>query len=84
MLDININRYLEPLATWSGYELNVMEDFNVICQCDLDFLELLLLGEKEFSVNMLDNTRSREDFSTIKDFLIWAVTNPPAPIYITY
>lgn len=81
MVDNNISTNPAPLSAWFGYELNIMEDFNVICQCDLDFLELLLLSEKVFSVNMLDNTRSKEDFSTIKEFLAWAATNPPVSKY---
>lgn len=82
MVENNLNQYLEQLKKWSGYKLNPMEDFDVICQSDLDFLELLVLCEKKFSVNMLDNSKSREDFSTINEFIGWASANPPATKYV--
>ena len=69
-------KYLHRLKIWTGFEINQMEDFDSICQSDVEFIEILLIGEEEFCLNMLDNTISREDFSTIKDFLSWALTNP--------
>ena len=58
-----------------------MEDFDVICTSEIDFIDLLLLCEKKFSVNMLDNNKSKDDFSTIKEFIDWAASNPAAPKY---
>lgn len=82
MVENNSNKYLAQLKKWSGYQLNPMEDFDVICQSDLDFLELLVIWEKKFSVNMLDHSKSKEDFSTIHEFIGWASANPPVTKYI--
>lgn len=76
---VNTNSYLESLNKWCGYKLNFMEDFEVICPSEIDFIDLLLLYEKKFSVNMLDNNKSKEDFNTIKEFIEWAASNPAAP-----
>lgn len=65
-------KYLPCLKKWTGFEINQMEDFDSICQNDVEFIEILLIGEEEFCLNMLENTKGREDFSTIKDFLSWA------------
>ena len=81
MLTVNTNAYLDSLKKWCGYDLDFMEDFDVICQSEIDFIDLLLLYEKKFSVNMLDNDKSMEDFTTIKEFIGWASNNPPAPKY---
>lgn len=81
MLTVNTNTYLDSLKKWCGYNVDFMEDFDVICQSEIDFIDLLLLYEKKFSVNMLDNDKSMEDFTTIKEFIGWASNNPPAPKY---
>ena len=81
MAVVNSNTYLESLNNWCGYKLNFMEDFDVICTSEIDFIDLLLLCEKKFSVNMLDNNKSKDDFSTIKEFIDWAASNPAAPKY---
>ena len=78
---VNSNTFLESLNKWCGYQLNFMEDFDEICTSEIDFIDLLLLYEKKFSVNMLDNDKSREDFNTIKEFIEWAASNPAAPKY---
>lgn len=72
------NRYMESLSVWFGEKINIMEDFDVICQCELDFIEILLLGEHEFASNLLENSPEHKDFSKIKDFIEWA-ENRPAP-----
>lgn len=79
MSSSHTNTFLESLIKWCGYNVNFMEDFDVICPSENDFIDLLLHCEKKFSVNMLDNTKSKEDFTTIKEFIGWASTNPPAP-----
>lgn len=66
------DRYLELLSIWFGYEVKIMEDFDVLCQCELDFIEILLLGEQEFAGNLLDNSQERKNFPKIKNFLRWA------------
>lgn len=78
---VNTNTFLESLNQWCGYKLDFMEDFDVICTSEIDFIDLLLLYEKKFSVNMLDNNKSKEDFTTIKEFIEWAASNPVAPKY---
>lgn len=70
------DEYLHFLTVWAGYEVGLMEDFNVICPSDVDFIEILLMGEKEFGLNLLENTKGRQDFTTVKDFFGWALTNP--------
>lgn len=77
MLAVNTNTFHESLKKWCGYNVGFMEDFDVICNSDIDFIDLLLLYEKKFSVNMLDNNKSKEDFTTIKEFINWASENPP-------
>ncbi|MGM0391275.1 MAG: hypothetical protein ACQEQB_05985 [Bacteroidota bacterium] len=70
------DKYLHCLINWTGFEVHPMEDFDIICQSDVDFIEILLMGEEEFCLNLLENTKERQDFSTIKDFFGWALTNP--------
>lgn len=70
------DQYLQCLKNWAGFELDPMEDFDSICQSDVDFIEILLIGEDKFYLNMLENTKGRKDFSTIKNFLSWAFSNP--------
>lgn len=69
------NSYLKKLSTWKGFEISEMEDFDMICDSQIDFIEILLLGENEFSINLLENDMSKEDFSSVRDFLSWAFTN---------
>lgn len=69
------NAYLRRLSLWRGYHINENEDFDMICECQVDFIEILLIGEQEFSINLLENTRTKDDFITVKDFLKWALTN---------
>ena len=78
---VNNNSFLESLNKWTGYNLGFMEDFDVVCKSEIDFIDLLLYYEKKFSVNMLDNNKSKEDFTTIMEFIGWATSNPPAPKY---
>lgn len=67
--------YLNRLSIWKGFEIHEMEDFDMICECHVDFIEILLIGENEFSINLLDNTMTKEDFSSVKDYLEWALSN---------
>lgn len=69
------NIYLRKLSAWKGFEINEKEDFDIICECQVDFIEILLIGENEFSINLLENTMTKEDFSSVGDFLDWALTN---------
>ncbi len=71
----NYNKYVECLNNWAGYKISLMEDFNAICQCEVDFIEILLVCEQTFSLNLLENNKSRFDFSTVHDFIGWASTN---------
>ena len=69
------NNYLGAIEAWAGFEIHFLEDFEDICTCDLDYVELLLMGEKRFSLNLLDTENSRHDFKTVKDFITWAGEN---------
>lgn len=70
------NEYLHCITNWTGYEVGLTEDFDIICPSDVDFIEILLMGEKEFGINLLENTKGRQDFATVKDFFDWALTSP--------
>lgn len=67
--------YMKRLSLWKGIPINEKEDFDMICECEVDFIEILLIGESEFSINLLENIMTKEDFSSIRDFLEWALTN---------
>lgn len=69
------SNYLDCLNTWAGFEISLMEDFNEICHCEVDFIEILLVFEQTFSLNLLDNNRSRFDFATVHEFIGWAATS---------
>jgi len=69
------NNYLGAMEAWAGFEIHFLEDFEDICTCDLDFVELLLIGEHKFSLNLLDTESSRYDFKTVNDFINWAGEN---------
>lgn len=70
------NNYLRAIEAWAGFEIHFLEEFEDICTCDLDFVELLLMGENKFSLNLLDIESNRHDFKTVSDFINWAGEKP--------
>lgn len=69
------NIFLKRLSIWKGVQISEHEDFDMICDCQIDYIEILLIGEHEFSINLLENTLTKDDFSTVGNFLKWAFTN---------
>ncbi len=78
------NSYLKRLSTWKGVQISEKEDFDMICDCQIDFIEILLIGENEFSINLLENTKTKEDFSTVGIFLEWAFSNSDIKTTVKY
>lgn len=68
--------YQETLSLWAGCKAGLYDDFDVFCDNDYDFLEILILFEKEFSLNLLDTTKIRQDFSRVLDFFCWISSRP--------
>ena len=69
------NNYLKAIEAWAGFEIHFLEDFEDICTCDVDYIELLLMGEHKFSLNLLDTENTLQDFKTVRDFINWAGEN---------
>lgn len=68
--------YQEILSLWAGYKVSLNDDLNLFCQSDFDFIEILMLFEKEFYLNLLDSTKVRQDFGKVEEFISWAVSQP--------
>ena len=68
--------YENILAHWLGSEINSMDDFDIICVCDLDFIEILIILENTFLVDLLETKKVRQDFSKVKDFIDWVKSRP--------
>ncbi|MDT0690942.1 hypothetical protein RM549_14185 [Salegentibacter sp. F188] len=68
--------HLDCLSAWAGFEINLKEKFNVLVESDVDFIELLLLFEKYFQLDLLETDKDRQDFSTIEEFVKWALEHP--------
>ena len=75
---LNLNRYQKVFSKWAGGNIKLSDDFETICDCDYDFIELLLVYEKEFSLNLLDTATVRQDFESVRDFLAWIISQPEA------
>ncbi|UJH91955.1 hypothetical protein LZ575_04785 [Antarcticibacterium sp. 1MA-6-2] len=73
-------RYLELLSQWFGDTLDLIDDFDTVCLCELDFIEMMLIGELKFSINLLESPVNRTDFVKIIDFINWAETRINAKI----
>ena len=61
------------MSAWAGYKVNLKDDFDTLVQCEFDFIEILLLFEKHFALDLLDTRKVRQNFSTIKEFVTWAL-----------
>ena len=75
MIIPNIN-YQKTLTIWAGCNVELYDDFDLICQSDFDFIEILMLFEKEYFLDLLDTTKVRQDFNKVDDFISWAVSQP--------
>ncbi|GHA28661.1 hypothetical protein GCM10007103_07910 [Salinimicrobium marinum] len=45
------NKHLKCLSAWAGFKITLNEDFETIVTSDFDFIELLLLFEKQFALD---------------------------------
>ena len=70
------NKYEQTLSAWTGYRVTIMDDFDSLCGCDYDFIELLMVFEKEYRIDLLESEKERQDFKKVKDFVEWAVSRP--------
>jgi hypothetical protein len=71
-------QYQEVFSIWAGSKVKINEDFETYCECDFDFIEILLLFESRFSLNLLDSSVMREDFKNVHSFYIWLIAQPKA------
>lgn len=69
-------QYQEVLSVWAGCKTGLYDDFDMFCDSDFDFIEILMLFEKEFLVNLLDTEKVRQDFKKVHEFISWAVSQP--------
>ena len=77
-LDINIIHHQQVFSNWAGCSVKPSDDFETFCDCNYDFIELLLVFEREFFLNLLDSQVSRHDFINVRDFLKWTMSQPAA------
>ena len=68
--------YEKKLSLWSGYPVKIEDDLDSICQCDVDFIEILMLLENAFLINLVESDKPRQDFTTIKEFIDWIESRP--------
>lgn len=69
-------QYQEVLSDWAGCKAGLYDDFDVFCDSDVDFIEILMLFEKEFLLNLLDTEKVRQDFTKVHEFISWAGSQP--------
>lgn len=74
----NFPQYIETLAGWTRSTVRLNDDFDTYCDCDFDFIEILLLFENRFSLSLLESSAKREDFKKIHNFLVWVMAQPKA------
>ncbi len=68
--------YEEKLSIWLGYPVRIEDDLDSICQCDIDFIEILMLFENAFLINLVESDKTRQDFTTVKEFIDWVESRP--------
>lgn len=74
MLKTNFtNKHLTCLSAWAGFQVNLNDDFDILVQNEFDFIEILLLFEKHFSLDLLETDKVWQEFSSIQDFVSWAM-----------
>ncbi|WP_029038469.1 hypothetical protein [Salinimicrobium xinjiangense] len=70
------NKHRNCLSAWAGFEVYLNDDFESLIQSEVDFIELLLLFEKHFQLDLLETDKTRQDFSTVEEFVTWALEHP--------
>ncbi len=71
-----IIQYQEIFSLWAGCKIDLQDDFELFCESEFDFIEILMLFEQEFSVNLLDSAKVRKDFDKVHEFLSWVTVQP--------
>lgn len=71
-----IIQYQEIFSLWAGCKIGLQDDFDLFCESDFDFIEILMLFEQEFSVNLLDSAKFRQDFDKVHEFFSWVTVQP--------
>ena len=74
----NLSQYIGTLAGWTRSTVRLNDDFDTYCDCDLDFIEILLVFENRFSLNLLESSAVREDFKKVHHFIMWVSAQPKA------
>lgn len=69
-------KHLDCLSAWAGYTINIKDSFELLIESNVDFIELLLLFEKHFALDLLETNKMQQDFSTIEEFVTWALEHP--------
>jgi len=69
-------KQLDCLSAWAGHKIKFNDNFESLVESEVDYIEILLLFEKHFALNLLETDKSREDFSTVEDFITWALKHP--------
>jgi acyl carrier protein len=63
-------------ADWDSYDKPSEEtEFYRVCHDGLDFVELIMNCEKEFSIKIDETSKEEYSFDTVKDFIDWASLN---------
>lgn len=73
---LETKHYQETLSSWAGSKVSLDDDFDIFCQSDFDFIEILMLFEREFLLNLLDSAKTRQDFEKVDEFISWVVSQP--------
>ncbi len=76
-------KHLDCLSAWAGHKVKIKDNFEALIESDVDYIELLLLFEKHFVLDLLETDKNRQDFSTIEEFVTWALAHPAVkPVHI--
>lgn len=67
---------IDTLSSWAANRVKLSDEFEAFCDCDFDFIEILILLENRSSLNLLDSTVVRRDFKTVNDFITWVISQP--------
>ena len=69
-------KHLDCLSAWAGHKISLEDNFEELIESEVDYIEILLLFEKHFALNLLETEKSRNDFSTVEKFVTWALEHP--------
>lgn len=69
-------KHLDCLSAWAGHKINFKDSFEDLIESDVDYIEILLLFEKHFALDLLETDKTRQNFSTVEEFVTWALEHP--------